>query len=322
MDIGRVSQVVKEHLDRANCILLLAPRNIDGDTIGTNVATYEWLSRMGKKVILYSPVEIDESYMWMPHMDKFVYSFDPYEVDLIFSSDTAVKELFMSTPDEEILFSRNLPWINLDHHISNTKYGTVNILDYSSTCCSMILYRIIKELGGHVSPEMATHMMMSIYMDSGSFIHPNTSNHTYRIAGELMEAGAETLKVATHFFRSNREGKLKLWGIVLDRMQLTDDGVLISMVQESDFAITGTSRDDLEGLADMMNTVQNKVCVLLSEDGKGNVKGSLRTMAKDVDLNVIAQRFGGGGHRLAAGFTLKNTSMSNLMQWKLFDGVM
>ncbi len=314
-------QGLGEFFAKHDKVLLLAPKNIDGDTIGTNVAVYAYLKSLGKEPILYSPVPLEEKFLWMPHVDEFVFSFDPKEVDAIFTSDTAVPHLFMHTPDEEKLFQRNLPWVNLDHHISNSKYGTIHALDYSATSCSMILYDYFEYVGAEITPAMATHMLMSIYMDSGSFIHPNTKERTYMVAGKLMERGADAAAVGKQFFLTNSVGRLKLWGIVLERMQLSQDGILMSMITEQDFAITGTTREDIEGLVDMMNTVENRVCVLLSEDGKGNVKGSLRTMAEDVDVNQIARQFGGGGHRLAAGFTLQNTSLERLMSWNVLGSL-
>lgn len=304
-------------IDRASRILLLAPKNIDGDTIGTNVALYLYLKSLGKKPILYSPVPLDEKFLWMPHIHEFVFSFDPYEIDLIITSDTAVPTLFLGTDNEKVLFSRGIPWINLDHHISNSKYGTLNMLNYEATSCSMILHEIFEQKNIHITKDMATYMLMSIYMDSGSFIHPNTKPRTYAIASELVALGADAAKIGEVFFRSNELGKMRLWGLAFERMQRLDGDILISYLEETDFLLSGTTKEDVEGLIDMMNTVPNNVVVLLSEDGKGNVKGSLRTMSEDVDLNEIANRFGGGGHKKASGFVLRNTVMSNLLQFSL-----
>lgn len=310
----------RDILDKHETFLLLAPKNIDGDTIGTNVAFAMYLEQqLGKRAILYSPVDIDQKYMFLPWMDRFVHTFNPGAVDAIFTSDTAVEHLFAHTPEEEMLRAREVPWVNLDHHISNTKYGTLNILEYDSTSCSMILYELIMALGGHITPEMGTHMLMSIYSDSGSFIHPNTTQDTYRVAGELIAAGAAQAEMAEKLFLTNHPGKLKLWGRVLERMHISADGVLFSALNHQDMLECGCEKEDLEGLVDMMNTIPNRVCVLLSEDGKGNVKGSLRTGTEDVDVNVIAQRFGGGGHKLASGFTMRNKMLVPQVTWKVVD---
>ncbi|PIV90817.1 hypothetical protein COW46_01585 [Candidatus Gracilibacteria bacterium CG17_big_fil_post_rev_8_21_14_2_50_48_13] len=318
----RTIEAFRRYIETNDTFLLLGPKNIDGDTIGTNVAFAMYLEQqLGKCAILYSPVPIDEKYRFLPWTDRFVHHFDAEEVDAIFTSDTAVPHLFAHTADEEAVFARGIPWVNLDHHISNTKYGTLPILDFESTSCSMILYHLLRKLGGTITPDMATHMMMSIYTDSGSFIHPNTTEDTYRVAGALMEAGAAQEEVARRLFLTNHAGKLKLWGRVLERMHLGPDGVLFSAVTTQDMMECGTEKEDLEGLVDLMNTIPNRVCVLLSEDGKGNVKGSLRTGTEDVDVNIIAQRFGGGGHRLASGFTMKGKQLVPQMTWKVMDRV-
>lgn len=310
----------ERYIEEHQTFLLLAPKNIDGDTIGTNVAFAMYLEQQrGKRVILYSPVDIDKKFQFLPWTERFVQSFDPMEVDAIFTSDTAVPHLFAHTPNEELVFSRNIPWVNLDHHISNTRYGTLPILDFGSTSCSMILYELLVALDGRITPDMATHMLMSIYSDSGSFIHPNTTEDTYRVAGELIASGAAQAEMAKRLFLTNSPGKLRLWGRVLERMFLSPDGVLFSALNHQDMRECGCEKEDLEGLVDLMNTVPNRVCVLLSEDGKGNVKGSLRTGTEDVDVNVIAQRFGGGGHKLAAGFTMKNKTLQRQVVWKVVD---
>lgn len=310
----------RDFITRHQTFLLLGPKNIDGDTIGTNVALAMYLEQqLGKRAILYAPFPIDEKFRFLPWVDRFVSTFNPEEVDAIFTSDTAVEHLFAHTPAEEALFARGLPWVNLDHHISNSKYGTLPILDYGSTSCSMILHRLLKTMGGDITPDMATHMLMSIYSDSGSFIHPNTTEETYRVAGELVAMGGDATGMAEKLFLTNHQGKLKLWGRVLERMHLSQDGVLFSAVNQQDMVECGADREDLDGLVDLMNTIPNRVCVLLSEDGKGNVKGSLRTGTEDVDVNVIAQRFGGGGHKLAAGFTMKSKTLVPQVVWKVVD---
>lgn len=306
-------------IDTHQTFLLLGPKNTDGDTIGTNVSFAMYLEQLGKKAILYAPFPIDDKFHFLPWVDRFTSTFNPYEIDAIFTSDTAVPHLFAHTPDEEILFARKLPWVNLDHHISNTRYGTLPILDFVSTSCSMILYDLLTDMGAYISPDMATHMLMSIYADSGSFIHPNTTDNTYQVAGELVAAGANQVEMARRLFLTNSTAKLLLWGKALERMHISKDGVLFSAVNHQDMLECGAEREDLDGLVDFMNTIPNRVCVLLSEDGKGNVKGSLRTGTEDVDVNIIAQRFGGGGHKLAAGFTMKSKMLVPQVTWKVVD---
>lgn len=313
-----ILEAVKKFLLEHNTFLLLAPKNIDGDTIGTNVALAMYLEKeLGKKAVLYSPVEIDAKFGFLPWIDKFVYDFDPHAVDAIWTSDTAVPHLFAHTEKEEQLFVRNLPWVNLDHHISNTEYGTINALDTTSTSCSMILYDVLQHMEGTISPEMATHMLMSIYTDSGGFIHPNTTPRTYEVAADLLAKGANQEAISRELFLTNSVGKLRLWGRVLDRMYMKHDDTLVSFVSMKDFQETKTGKEDLDGLVDFMNTAENRVCMLLSEDGKGNVKGSFRTHSEDVDVNQIAGTFGGGGHRLAAGFTLKESHLEPVTEWKV-----
>ncbi len=309
---------IAEFFAQHSSFLLLGPKNIDGDTIGTNVALAMYIEeQLGKKAILYSPYPIDEKFLFLPWTDRFVHTFDPATIDAIWTSDTAVPHLFAKTNEEVTLFARSLPWVNLDHHISNTSYGTINAIDVTSTSCSMMLHQVLGHVGGKITPAMAGHMLMSIYTDSGGFIHPNTTPRTYEVAAELLEAGAAQAQIAEELFRKNSVSKLKLWGRVMHRMYMKDAETLVSFVNTQDYAETGAGKEDLDGLVDLMNTADNRVCMLLSEDGLGNVKGSFRTHSEDVDVNAIAGEFGGGGHKLAAGFTLRDRHLEPVTRWKV-----
>lgn len=307
------------YLQEHQTFLFLGPKNTDGDTIGANTALAMYVEeQLGKKAILYCPNEFGHKYAFLPYMERYVTDFDPHSVDAIFSSDTGSTSLFLSTPAVDAVRARGLPWVNLDHHVSNSLYGTLNIIDTGSASCTMIVYRLLKQYGAKITPGIATHLLMGLYYDTGGLIHPNTSIEAYKTSSDLVRLGADVDLVSAHLFRKSTVGRMRLLGMVLDRAQMNSDGVLISAVTAEDLIECESSREDLEGVIDYLNAVPGKkFCLLLSEDGKGNVKGSLRTQDYDVDVDKIAQTFGGGGHRMAAGFTIRDSKLEPELRWKV-----
>jgi phosphoesterase RecJ-like protein len=182
----------------------------------------------------------------------------------------------------------------------------------------MIVYDLLRTLRGKITPAMATLMLMGIYFDTGSMYHPNTTPEVYLASAELMRLGADPQQFIKPLYKTMDLGKLRLIGLILERATLRDDGMLMSAARFQEILDCGATRDDLEGVIDYLNYVpDSKFAMLLTEDERGNVKGSLRTQRDDVDVAKIAGQFGGGGHRAAAGFTLQNQRLEMQVQWKI-----
>ena len=310
-------QALKQLIATNERFLFLAPRNYDADTIGTNLAFMMYLEEQcHKKCIMYAPNAIPEKYSTMPGFERFVTDFQARDVDVIFSSDTGSVDLFGTNTCEREVMSRGLPWINLDHHSSNGCFGTLNLIDTTGASCSMLLQNIFNFLGAHITPDMATLMLLSIYYDTGCLVHPNTTKEVYEEVGLLVKKGGNVQSVLHDVFLSSSLGKLKIIGRVFERASM-GDGALMSGVTFDDLLECGANRSELDQVVNIMNTVADKsYCVLLSEDGKGNVKGGLRTQETSVDVSKIAQHFGGGGHKMAAGFTVPG-KLEMQMQWRI-----
>ena len=132
-----------------------------------------------------------------------------------------------------------------------------------------------------------------------------------------MELGGRINLIAKNLFKTTSVQTLKTWGKVLERLTLNDEGVVVSVITEKDFREIGSRSDDLSGVVDFMNAVPgSKFTVLINEDEKGNVKGSFRTRRDDVDLAKLAESFGGGGHKKAAGFSMPGRIHQEI-RWKV-----
>jgi len=297
---------LKERVDIANRILVISHRRPDADTLGAGIAMKLWLESLGKMVTNACVDKPSKAFSFLPFIDCYVREFDVKEFDLIVIVDCGASYMTDFHLKYEDLFSYKSKIVNIDHHASNDMFGDLNIVDTKAASATVIIYNIFKLLCVDISEDVATALLAGIYGDTGSFMHSNTSKDVYAIAADLMLHGGRISEVVKSLFRSNTVKTLKLWGSVLQKAQVTDDNVVMSIVNEEDYLASNAGPEDLSGVIDYLNMVpDSKFAVLINEDRKGNVKGSFRTRNDEVDLSRIAAVFGGGGHPKASGFMMK-----------------
>jgi len=306
-------QDVLNYIGKSAKILVISHRKPDADTLGAAIAMRIWLGEMKKNVTLACVDEPGLGMEFFPHINEYVSDFNLGDFDLRIIVDAGASYMtnfHLKYPD---FFERDLPVINIDHHASNDNFGLVNIVDPAAPSTTVIIYRMFKELNVEINPDMATVLLAGIYGDTGGFMHSNTDAEVYKISSDLMAKGANVKAIIKSLFKSKSLETLKLWGKVLENVQITGDGVVMSVVKDDDYAQVGSSPENLSGVVDYLNMVPNtKFAVLLNEDRKGNVKGSFRTRQHDLDLSRIAAVFGGGGHPKASGFMLPGKLQENL----------
>ena len=205
----------------------------------------------------------------------------------------------------ELLNRNATTLINIDHHPSNDFFGNVNIVlpDAPATC--FILFLFFSYCGWTITPSMATCLLHGLYYDTGCFMHSNTSAEAYRVAARLKALGGDSDRCVKEEFHSASINKLRLWGRALSRICINEKKAVVAALTQNDYDEEGANHEDISGLVSYLNHVpEAKFCVLLTEDGRGNIKGSLRTQREDIDLTSITGLFGGGGHKKASGFTI------------------
>jgi len=307
----------KRLIDKANNILCISHKRPDGDTLGTTVAWHLALKNMGKKTDMACVDEIPERFTFLADINKFRREFDFREYDLIIVSDAGASYMTRYHEIYPEIFGGDVPVINIDHHASNDDFGLCNIVDSASASTTVILFKLFEFLEIPVTSQMATAMLCGIYNDTGSLMHSNTNLEVFEISGSLMEMGGRVHTVARNLFRTTPVSTLRLWGRVLENVRINEEGVTISVITWKDFQECGASSDEISGVVDMMNSVPGaKYTCLLNEDRSGKIKGSFRTQRDDVDLAELAGRFGGGGHKKAAGFTMSGR-LQKEVHWKI-----
>lgn len=306
-----------QKIKSAQKVLTIAHKRPDGDTLGASCAIYHLMKELGKDVQMACVDDIPERYHFLPEIKKTIKEFNFRDYDLIFVSDAGASYMTRYHEIYPEIFSGEVPVINLDHHSSNDNFGTINIVDIASASTTIVIYKLMTYLGLKISPNVATAILCGIYNDTGSLMHSNTTLEVFDVTAKMVEAGAKLQQVARNLFKITPVSTMKIWGKAMERATINDEGVVVSVLTLNDFNEAKAKSEELSGVVDFLNSVPgSKFTVLLNEDEKGNVKGSFRTRRDDVDLVELAGKFGGGGHKKAAGFTMPGRIHQEI-KWKV-----
>jgi bifunctional oligoribonuclease and PAP phosphatase NrnA len=195
----------------------------------------------------------------------------------------------------------------IDHHLTQDDLGALRLVDTSAEATGRLVYEAIRALGGPIPTSAAHCLFVALAMDTGWFRHNNTTPATFTLAADLVSAGARATEAYECLFEQNTLGRLKLTGLVLSRLQLTHNGrVAHTEIRRDDYVSTGAVPQDSEDLVNYTRSLGGvEVGLLFMEQPRGGVKVSFRS--RRVDVASLAERFGGGGHRLASGAILESS---------------
>jgi phosphoesterase RecJ-like protein len=195
----------------------------------------------------------------------------------------------------------------IDHHLTQDDLGALRMVDTTAEATGRLVYEAILALGGPVPASAAHCLFIALAMDTGWFRHPNTTPATFTLAADLLRAGARASEAYECLFEQNTLGRLKLMGLVLSRLQVTNGGrVAHTEIRRDDYGATGATPQDSEDLINYTRSLVGvEVGLLFMEQPRGGVKISFRS--RRVDVARLAERFGGGGHRLASGTVLETS---------------
>ena len=292
---------IRDEILRRQRFLITSHARPDGDSIGSQLAMAFALSALGKTVRIVNADPSPEHYQEFPGMDLIeiapaVANLDVDCVIVMECSDLA--RTGVAGLDGQFI-------VNIDHHAGNRMYGAINWYDESAAACGEMVFDLILALGVPLSTEIATHIYLAILTDTGSFHHANITPRTFDICRQCVEAGVNPAVMARRVFDSNSFGKLKLIGALLDDMELVDEGRLAVLRMDDEMLReTGSTPNDTEGLINLPLTAREIQAVVFFKLGNnGEVRVSMRSKY-DVDVRAVANAYGGGGHKNAAGFTV------------------
>jgi len=242
------------------------------------------------------------------------------DFDLIIAVDTGDLVQLGKLLDENDELFKNTPLLNIDHHASNGKFGTFNYVDSKVAATTQLLTPMIlqleKEHGEElIDEDVATLLLAGIITDTGSFQHTNTSPEAFEVAADLLERGARQQEIIKHIFKTKSLATLKLWGRVLSKIKF-ENQLVYSSITQKDLEETGALSEDSGGIIDelLSNAPNVEVVLLLKEKENGFISGSLRAPGEKADVAEIAGLLGGGGHKKAAGFRIRNKTMDEALQ--------
>ncbi|MFH0851407.1 MAG: bifunctional oligoribonuclease/PAP phosphatase NrnA [Candidatus Peregrinibacteria bacterium] len=234
--------------------------------------------------------------------------------DLIVVVDSADLPLLGSLYLEHVDLFAEVPVLNIDHHISNTRYGQLQLIDTTSASVTEVLYHWFTHVPNwreKITGDLATLLLTGLITDTRSFQNPNTTPRSLEVAAELLDLGARQQEIIQHIYKTKPLTTLRIWGRALNRIQVDDRAKIAwSAVSRSDLAEMGAQSREVSGILDeLISTIPDAdVHVIFVEMEDGEIKASLRS-SPAIDANILAaQLFKGGGHPRAAGFRLPQTA--------------
>jgi phosphoesterase RecJ-like protein len=275
----------------------------DGDSLGSSLGLY-WLLRALEKdaeVIMRDPVP--HAYQQLPGAKnvRVTPSVDrAYDAVLVIECSDITRPGLIDLEKQFV--------VNIDHHSTTALFGTINWIDSTASAVGEMIYNLCKATGVRVTKEMAECVYTALITDTGSFHYSNTTERTFKVASELVRTGVKPAKTAECVFASYPWSRIQLMGAVLSTAKRDASGRVACMRQTLEMQASAEASDeDADGFVNYPLTVgEVEAVALLKECTPGVYRTSLRSKG-DVNVARVAELFGGGGHRNAAGCTLKGT---------------
>ncbi|OGJ61095.1 hypothetical protein A3C52_02505 [Candidatus Peribacteria bacterium RIFCSPHIGHO2_02_FULL_51_15] len=313
-DLDRALKIFSE----AKRLCCVCHRNPDGDAVGaiTAVARLFEENFPDKTIALFCVDPAPPVFDFLAGVHRFKAELNPAAGDVFVFLDSAETKLTEYEEKHPQIFTNAFPSVGFDHHPTNTRYATVNFVvpEASSTC--EIITVFADAVKWRITPDTATSLLSGIYTDTGGLLHSNTTSRVYRTVARLLRAGARQQTIVQKVFRTAKPTTLRLWGRVLEKITITEEGGAISALTEGDFRATGADYSELTGAIDYVNAIPGMRFSLILAERAGKVKGSLRTLRDDVDVSKMAAKFQGGGHKKAAGFAVPGKLVPEV-RWKV-----
>ena len=290
----------------------------DGDALGSLLGFADILEGMGKRVVCYLEEPVSDLYSFLPRRDQV--ATDLSQV-LAFVSECGgdIMGICLDCGDLERLgkngpeLKKIHPFLVIDHHQGNNGFGDIAWIESHRSSTGEMIYDLAVEMGAEVSKDAANCLYTAIVTDTGSFQYDSTTDHTFAVAGNLVACGVQPSVISQRLYDNATFGRLQLMQRVLATLEsFFDDQVAVIRVSLEIMLATGTTLEDCEGFINLPRSVSGvRVAVFLKESDGRVVSVSLRAKG-DCDVATVAARFGGGGHRNAAGFRMGDQSLEQV----------
>ena len=305
MDSNPLKRVMKEITSR-NHFLITSHVNPEGDAIGSLIAMFSLLVKMGKKAVMVNSDGVPDYLMFMPMSDRIHQDLpSEFHPETVIVLDCPVKERVGRIAD---YMNGSKYVINIDHHVSNSYFGDVNWVEEEASSVGEMIYDLIKEAGLDINKETAVALYTAMITDTGGFNYDNTSRKTHEMIGELVERGISPRKMQSEIFEKKSIAQIRLLGKTLSTVKVEEDGKLAYMcLTKNMYKEEGVNDVSTEEFINYPRSIKGVVVTIFFKEHPekdGNISVSFRSSG-EVDVNEVAIRLGGGGHKMASGCTLK-----------------
>lgn len=302
MNYSKLNDIIKSSKN----ILIISHVNPDGDTLGSMCGLYcAILDNFKKKCDMVAISKIPDVYSYLPHLSevKNVDDLDKSrEYDLVINVDVAALD---RACDAKILFEKAKFTVNIDHHKTNIAYGNLNFINPDASSTGEVLFGCFENMNWKVNLDCAICLYTAILTDTGSFRFDNTKPSTFEVASKLVEIGVQPSDIYKKVYESDSKTLVMFQAHCISKAKfLEDDKIAYTLVYKKDMEKFSAGDDCMEGLTEKLRAiVTTRIAFVAKEMKSGATKISMRS--KFADVAEICSVFGGGGHKFAAGCTIK-----------------
>jgi bifunctional oligoribonuclease and PAP phosphatase NrnA len=299
--VAEVAPRIWEVIEKSRVLTAVTHKDADGDTLGSALALALALEPLGKSVPVLSSPPVPGAWWFLPGIERVDRKPAPAHAPVFIfdASDASRAGIY------EAVVAQATVVVNIDHHVSNTRFGTINLVQVDAASTGELLYDLFKAWKLEIPPAAASCLYTTILSDTGGFRHDNTSAHALQAAAELVRLGADPVMMARGLFKSRPPSTLRMQGRILQGLHFEfGDRLVWGSISQAQLRDSGATTDQADSAIDQLNTVRGQeLAVLFKEAGPRLTKVSIRSRDQ-VDAAELAAKFGGGGHRRAAGIEL------------------
>jgi bifunctional oligoribonuclease and PAP phosphatase NrnA len=302
----KAPEEVLRRVRQGNRFLLTSHSSPDGDAVGSEIGLARVLRSLGKGAVIWNRDATPAIYRPLPGSDRIHVGEEPpagYPEKF-----DGIVVLECPSPDRTGIEAHfgELPVVNVDHHLGNQHYGAVNWVDSAAPAVGEMVYRLAQTFKAAIDQQTATALYLTLVTDTGGFRFSNATPAAFEAAAALVREGAHPEQVSQWLYESQPLAVVRLLGLMLRTLELAAGGKVATVVLDlAMFEQAGAATGDSEGLIDYPRSIDGVEAVaLLRQRGDGKFKVSLRSRG-EVDVERVARKHGGGGHRNAAGFEIE-----------------
>lgn len=298
---------IAEVLQTKNRFVVMSHVRPDGDALGCTLAMAHCLRQLGKDVTAWNEEGVLEKFRYLPgHELVTTPPAEPQDFEVAVVLDTSVLDRV----------GKCLPavkhadtWINIDHHVTNPRFGDLVHIDATAPATGQVLYELFRQCNLPLTYEMADNLFVAISTDTASFQYPSTTARTYEIGADLVKAGVNVGALSQKMYESYPRRRLELLRALLNTLRFTSGDRAASIALTAATATDlGALPEDNEGIIDHIRAIDSVIVAAFFEElPEGRVRVSLRSKSPKADVSKICGFFGGGGHTLAAGARVKGS---------------